>query len=397
MTTPVLTPREQIQIYVNEFIGHTIINRGLLRLYDNDLVVYAAAIDELATVSGILNNSILVLDTRVTTNENDITALQAAVGTDTGSSTRWNSAYSTLQTTSGNWETAWDSVENGGKIRWDSVYSSVNATSAIWNAGGGGGGDNTLSALLDTDANPAFLSNDDQLKWSSASNKWIAYTPSVGSYTTASEVSGIVETYDFDNNWTAHGNNTITDRKHLTDDWNNALINASTPKDVNPVATANDLTPLYSVNNFIRFVDAKSSGVDGGTFTLGARRQRDINHEINNTVNGASLGTNEYNIPSGSYYAEIDCEVGGSVGPHKAWLYDSTGAADLLSGSVSKDLNTAKIKGIFNVSVPSTIRVQHQCTNTVTNTGFGEATSFGDSEIYLDARIWKFEEAVSTS
>lgn len=150
----------------------------------------------------------------------------------------------------------------------------------------------------------------------------------------------------------------------------------------------------------IHVQDQKSSGTDGGTFTSGAWRTRDLNTALTNEITGASLASNQITLPAGTYYVEASAPVysgGSALSNHQAKLYDTTGAADLILGTseivVQGAASTGSsgrsyISGRFTLSVESDIEVQHQCAVTANNNGFGAGAGLG-TEVFTDIKIWK--------
>lgn len=142
----------------------------------------------------------------------------------------------------------------------------------------------------------------------------------------------------------------------------------------------------------IHIQDQKSQGVAAGTFTSGARRTRELNSVVKNTITGASLTADVITLPAGSY--EIRAEVPmAAVGKAQAWLYNATAAADILRSNSVDTGNTAIssnniLFGQFTLSVPSEIEVQHRCETSGANDGFGMPANF-DTEVYTNVVIKK--------
>lgn len=146
--------------------------------------------------------------------------------------------------------------------------------------------------------------------------------------------------------------------------------------------------------------DQKSSGTDGGTFTAGDWRTRDINTTVTNEITGASLASNQITLPAGTYYIEARSPVysgGSALSNHQARLRDITGSSDLLLGSSEIVIQGAAstgssgrsyISGRFTLSVESDLEIQHRCTVTASNNGFGAGAGFG-TEVFTDVKIWK--------
>lgn len=128
-------------------------------------------------------------------------------------------------------------------------------------------------------------------------------------------------------------------------------------------------------------------GGDGGTFTSGAWRTRDLNTIGVNTITGASLASNRVILPAGTYFI-TGYAPARNVGNHKARLYNVTTAAAVAYGQNqiatewSYTSNTSTVKVFVTFTVTTTIELQHQCAITFESYGFGQWTGFGEDEIY---------------
>jgi hypothetical protein len=159
---------------------------------------------------------------------------------------------------------------------------------------------------------------------------------------------------------------------------------------------ASDLAVLLSTQLLLHIQDQKTSGVNGGTFTAGANRTRDLTTVITNEIPGASLGSNQITLPAGSYYIEVRAPAF-YVAKHQAYLRNITDGLTTLTGSStavnflesSGSITDSCIQGKFTIASSKVFEVQHRCSATFATFGFGQSTSFGPFEVYTDVRIWK--------
>ncbi len=142
--------------------------------------------------------------------------------------------------------------------------------------------------------------------------------------------------------------------------------------------------------------DQKTSGTEGGTFTNGAWRTRDLNQSVKNTITGASLSSNQITLPAGTYRI-TGSAPGFGVARHATRFYDITNSAVVISGT-SEYAGTTVIQSrsfIKKVIVAATeviFELQHRCATTrATNgLGIGAGVSFTvATEIYADVFIEK--------
>lgn len=150
--------------------------------------------------------------------------------------------------------------------------------------------------------------------------------------------------------------------------------------------------------------DLKASTVDGGTFTSGDWRTRDLNTTIFDPDSIATVASNQFTLGVGTYTIEFSAPAF-DVGKNQARLYDITAGATVASDtgiagngiSQAMSINTSYptqtcAVGTARVTVSSgtrTYEVQHKCLSTKGTTGFGNASDMGEDEIYTVVKIYK--------
>jgi len=149
-----------------------------------------------------------------------------------------------------------------------------------------------------------------------------------------------------------------------------------------------------SVQQTLHVRDEKPTGTDGGTFTSGADRTRDLNTVVTNTITGASLLGNQVTLPSGTYDIEAYATAY-QVAASKARLTTSAGTVLLVGSSAYGGVNTAAnvasfVRGRLVLGSTTVIELRHQCGTTSATNGFGRAASIaGAVEVYSDLQIKK--------
>lgn len=147
--------------------------------------------------------------------------------------------------------------------------------------------------------------------------------------------------------------------------------------------------PFY--NAYVCVRDKKALGSDGGAFTSGAWRTRDINDEQADTAGICSIASNQITLAAGTYRCNISCPAH-AVDLHQTRLYNVTDAAVLLTGTTEETSDTAYsntrsfIVGCFTLAAEKVLEVQHQCLTTFLFRGFGTPASWTD-EIYAVAEF----------
>ncbi len=148
--------------------------------------------------------------------------------------------------------------------------------------------------------------------------------------------------------------------------------------------------------DFIFMVDDKSSGTDGGTFTSGAWRTRDLTAEYFDEGNHASLSGNQITLAAGSYRCLIIVPAA-SIDDHKARLYNVSDSIGVIIGSAAYASNAndgsepSIIAGTFTIAAPKIFEVRHRCGTTQATFGFGRAVTFGLAELYTQAMFWRVD------
>lgn len=147
---------------------------------------------------------------------------------------------------------------------------------------------------------------------------------------------------------------------------------------------------------FLQIFDQKESGVNGGTFTAGAWRTRDLNTVGVNDITGASLADNRIRLPAGSYFVMARAVAYGYVGDHVIRLWNVTGNALVLPGAPVRNptsnalcASNSEIRGRFILTEEADLEIQHRCESNQANHGLGKAFGWGIPEIYSEVSIWR--------
>lgn len=141
--------------------------------------------------------------------------------------------------------------------------------------------------------------------------------------------------------------------------------------------------------------DEKSSGTQGGTFTSGAWRTRDLNTEAVDAI-GITLSSNQFTLPAGTYRFSASAPAR-IVNGHKIRLQNITDVSTVLFGEVaftsaaSDASNTrSRMEGQFTIAASKTFEIQHRCATTRGADGFGSADgAIGDIEVYASIELVK--------
>ena len=139
--------------------------------------------------------------------------------------------------------------------------------------------------------------------------------------------------------------------------------------------------------------DVKSDGTQGGTFTTGAVRTRDLN-DVSGDSEIVSNSSNQFTLGAGKYAIEWSAPAN-NVGDHQSHLRNTTDSTNDIIGSIitmnGGEINSISSFGYGTITITSskTFEIQHECDITGTTTGFGGAGSFGTGEVYTQVKITK--------
>lgn len=138
--------------------------------------------------------------------------------------------------------------------------------------------------------------------------------------------------------------------------------------------------------------DEKPGGTNGGTFTQGAWRTRNLNTVATNTISGASLSADQFTLPEGTYEI-FSSAPARSVNNHQTRLYNITDSETVVVGTKERTdqgnviVTRSFLTGVFTISAQKTFEFQHYAQRTQGNTGFGTSENFGVNEVFTDVYI----------
>lgn len=134
----------------------------------------------------------------------------------------------------------------------------------------------------------------------------------------------------------------------------------------------------------------RPSGTDGGTFTSGSWQRMQLNTIVRNHNNTlASLVSSVMTLQPGTYYVQASVTAR-AVDRFKLRLRNTTDNITEVVGTsefasfANLGQNTSSLIGIFSIDGPnqSALALEGQCDTTILGNGLGEASSFGEIEIY---------------
>ena len=167
--------------------------------------------------------------------------------------------------------------------------------------------------------------------------------------------------------------------------------NITVPGNITLSGTATGF-PAGLNSSYARLADVKGTTTQGGTFTSGAWRTRDINTEETDPDGIVSLSNNQFTLQAGTYHIFASCCAVG-VDNHNCRIYNITDSSTLLTGLANKNQEEnvsdyAHVRGQFTISGTKVFELQHRCQTTVTTHGFGAYASW-NGNVYSTIEIHK--------
>jgi hypothetical protein len=127
---------------------------------------------------------------------------------------------------------------------------------------------------------------------------------------------------------------------------------------------------------YILIMDEKASGTDGGTFTSGAWRTRDLNTEVVDVPGAASVASNQITLVAGTYRLHAFAPAH-HVNQHKVRFQNVTdgvtvavGTSGFSNGTYGDDTFSVVVARV-TISTTKTFELQHICQTTFSGNGLG--------------------------
>jgi hypothetical protein len=165
---------------------------------------------------------------------------------------------------------------------------------------------------------------------------------------------------------------------------------------IRTLGSAVDTSMKSALNSadFLHIRDEKAAGTQGGTFTNGAWRTRDLNTVKTNTITSASLASNQITLPAGTYFIQghaPSMRVEGNI----TRIYNITDSSQVSlgqnnhSGGVSGQSGISTVSCIVTITATKVFELQHYSQTTTATLGFGVRNETGQGEVYSEILIWK--------
>ena len=146
-------------------------------------------------------------------------------------------------------------------------------------------------------------------------------------------------------------------------------------------------------SSYAIIADQKAQDTEGGTFTSGAWRERDLQTEIADPDSIVSISSNQFTLGAGSYLIRWGA-VARLVDRHQTRLYDVTGTAEIEVGDCNYSYlsgaggNFSRGSARVTPSGSNVYRIEHRCDTSSAADGLGLAVNY-TTEQYCTVEIYK--------
>jgi len=155
----------------------------------------------------------------------------------------------------------------------------------------------------------------------------------------------------------------------------------------------NTLDISGGMNQYTRLTNTLPNNTQGGTFSSGAWRLRNIN-TVNNDEFGnvLSLAAGAFTLSPGTYNIRASA-CANAVNTHKISIQPAGDLGNVLILGSAADASTfttqttAILNGVLVVTVPTAYELRHLCKTTKTTSGFGERSVFSISTVEIYATV----------
>ena len=133
--------------------------------------------------------------------------------------------------------------------------------------------------------------------------------------------------------------------------------------------------------SYARITDSKGSGTQGGSFTSGDWRTRELNREISDPDGIVSISSDQFTLGAGTYFLDAQAPAY-RVDAHQLAIYDATAGAYLNYGSITQSrstdqtVTTAFVSFIHTITANNLYEIRHRGATTKSSNGFGVSVSW---------------------
>jgi len=163
------------------------------------------------------------------------------------------------------------------------------------------------------------------------------------------------------------------------------------------VGSGANLTNLPASGKFASYAvvcDQKANNTDGGTFSNGAWRTRDLNREVCDDDGIVTVANNKFTLGAGTYFIRWSAPAA-FCARHQSKLHNDTDNQTLEYGNNcfadngNNGMNNSMGSARVTIGATKDFEIRHQCATSVGGDGFGVGNNFGGVCIYTVVEIFK--------
>ena len=157
-----------------------------------------------------------------------------------------------------------------------------------------------------------------------------------------------------------------------------------------------DISGVGIIQSYAIIADVKSNNTNGGTFTSGDWRTRDLNTEIADADGIVSISSNQFTLQAGTYKLNA-AAPSHLVNRHQLALYNVTDSSytqygiNAYNASADSMGTNAVLFSRFTIASQKVFEIRHRCQTTSGSQGFGIGigSQWTSAEIYCLVEIFK--------
>ena len=140
--------------------------------------------------------------------------------------------------------------------------------------------------------------------------------------------------------------------------------------------------------------DQKANNTDGGTFSNGAWRTRDLNREVCDDDGIVTVANNKFTLGAGTYFIRWSAPAA-FCNRHQSKLHNDTDNITLEYGNNcfadngNNGMNNSMGSARVTIGATKNFEIRHQCQTSVGGDGYGVGNNFGGVCIYTVVEIFK--------
>ena len=147
--------------------------------------------------------------------------------------------------------------------------------------------------------------------------------------------------------------------------------------------------------SYALIVDKKDADTDGGTFSSGAWRTRDLNTILVNedSICAGTSGNDSFTLIAGTYLIKWSAPAY-EVQHHTTKLHDQTADTVIAKGTAAYDQSGYSVgrswgSHVVTITSNNDYKIKHKCYTSRNTDGFGQKTGFQD-EYYTMVEVWRY-------